>query len=162
MILQEYCNKLSETMRKKNLMILPLVDKEIIKNVIIKYDSLFTKSVVSSQNFEGFVDKIYHNANVIAVCINGQIAGYCAFYMNNFESRIAYITLIAVDKNFQSNHIGTIMLDYIKTTAVINDFRGVRLEVYNNNTNAIMFYEHNDFFVETSASNDSKYMRCDL
>ena len=138
MILQEYCNKLSETMRKKNLMILPLVDKEIIKNVIIKY------------------------ANVIAVCINGQIAGYCAFYMNNFESRIAYITLIAVDKNFQSNHIGTIMLDYIKTTAVINDFRGVRLEVYNNNTNAIMFYEHNDFFVETSASNDSKYMRCDL
>lgn len=90
-------------------MLLPLVDKETVKNIIIKYDELFTKSVVKSQNFEELIDKISCNANVISACINGQVAGYCAYYMNDFESREAYITLIAVDEDFQTNHLGTIM-----------------------------------------------------
>lgn len=165
MILQEYCSKLSENIKKNSeggLTLLPLVDKETIKNIIIKYDELFTKSIVKSQNFEGLIDKISCNANVISVCINGQVAGYCAYYMNDFKSRIAYITLIVVDENFQSNHIGTIMLDYIKAVAVINGFIGIRLEVHDKNVKAISFYEHNNFCVEMTASNDSKYMRCNL
>ena len=58
--------------------------KETIKNIIIKYDELFTKSVVKSLNFEDLIDKISCNANVISACINGQVAGYCAYYMNDF------------------------------------------------------------------------------
>ena len=138
------------------------MDKETIKNIIIKYDELFTKSVVKTQNFEDLIDKISRNANVISVCINGQVAGYCAYYMNNFESREVYITLIAVDENFQANHLGTIMLNYIKAVAVINGFIGIRLEVHDNNVKAIRFYEHNNFCVEMNASKDSKYMRCNL
>ena len=99
-----------------------LVFKETIKNIIIKYDELFTKSVVKSLNFEDLIDKISCNANVISACINGQVAGYCAYYMNDFESREAYITLIAVDEDFRANHLGTIMLDYIKAVAVVNGF----------------------------------------
>lgn len=138
------------------------MDKETIKNIIIKYDELFTKSVVKSQNFEDFIDKISCNANVISACLNGHVAGYCAYYMNDFESREAYITLIAVDKEFQADHLGTIMLDYIKAVAVINGFIGIRLEGHDNNVRAIRFYEHNNFCVEMTASKDSKYMRCNL
>ena len=138
------------------------MDKETIKKIIIKYDELFIKSIVKSQNFEDFIDKISCNANVISVCINGQVAGYCAYYMNDFESREAYITLIAVDEDFQANHLGTIMLDYIKAVAVINGFIYIRLEVHDNNVRAIRFYEHNNFCVEMTASKDSKYMRCNL
>lgn len=138
------------------------MDKETIKNIIIKYDELFTKSVVKSQNFEDFIDKISCNANVISACLNGHVAGYCAYYMNDFESREAYITLIAVDKEFQADHLGTIMLDYIKAVAVINGFIGIRLEGHDNNMKAIRFYEHNNFCVEMTASKDSKYMRCNL
>ena len=61
-------------------MLLPLVDKETVKNIIIKYDELFTKSVVKSQNFDELIDKISCNANFISVCINGLVAGYCAYY----------------------------------------------------------------------------------
>lgn len=136
--------------------------KETIKNIIIKYDELFTKSVVKSLNFEDLIDKISCNANVISACINGQVAGYCAYYMNDSESREAYITLIAVDEDFRANHLGTIMLDYIKAVAVVNGFSVIRLEVHNDNINAIRFYEHNNFCVENTASKDSKYMRCDL
>lgn len=161
MILQNYCSKLSENIRGE-LALLPLVNKETIKNIIIKYDELFTKSVVKSQNFEEFIDKISCNANVISACINGQVVGYCAYYMNDFESREAYITLIAVDEDFQANHLGTIMLDYIKAVAVINGFIGIRLEVHNDNINAIRFYEHNNFVAERRASNHSKYMKCNL
>lgn len=138
------------------------MDKETIKNIIIKYDELFTKSVVKSQNFEDFIDKISCNANVISACLNGHVAGYCAYYMNDFESREAYITLIAVDKEFQADHLGTIMLDYIKAVAVINGFIGIRLKGHDNNVRAIRFYEHNNFCVEMTASKDSKYMRCNL
>ena len=143
-------------------MLLPLVDKETVKNIIIKYDELFTKSVVKSQNFEELIDKIGCNANVISACINGQVAGYCAYYMNDFESREAYITLIAVDEDFQTNHLGTIMPDYIKDVAVINGFIGIRLEVQDNNMKSIRFYEHNNFCVENTVSKDRKYMRCNL
>lgn len=138
------------------------MDKETIKKIIIKYDELFIKSIVKSQNFEDFIDKISCNANVISVCINGQVAGYCAYYMNDFESREAYITLIAVDEDFQANHLGTIILDYIKAVAVINGFICIRLEVHDNNVRAIRFYEHNNFVVERGASNNSKYMKCNL
>lgn len=138
------------------------MDKKIIKNIIIKYDELFTKSVVKSQNFEELIDKISCNANVISACINGQVAGYCAYYMNDFESREAYITLIAVDENFQSNHLGTVLLDYVKASAVINGFSVIRLEIHNDNINAIRFYEHNHFVAERGASNHSKYMNCNL
>lgn len=138
------------------------MDKETVKNIIIKYDELFTKSVVKSQNFEELIDKISCNANVISACINGPVAGYCACYMNDFESREVYITLIAVDEDFQTNHLGTIMLDYIKDVAVINGFIGIRLEVQDNNMKAIRFYEHNNFCVENTVSKDSKYMRCNL
>ena len=58
-------------------MLLPLVDKETVKNIIIKYDELFTKSVVKSQNFEELIDKISCNANVISAWINGQESGEC-------------------------------------------------------------------------------------
>lgn len=54
------------------------------------------------------------------------------------------------------------MLDYIKAVAVVNGFSVIRLEVHNDNINAIRFYEHNNFCVENTASKDSKYMRCDL
>lgn len=143
-------------------MLLPLVDKETVKNIIIKYDELFTKSVVKSQNFEELIDKIGCNANVISACINGQVAGYCAYYMNDFESQEAYITLIAVDEDFQANHLGTIMLDYIKAVAVINGFICITLEVHDNNVRAIRFYEHNNYCVEMTALKDSKYMKCNL
>lgn len=143
-------------------MLLPLVDKETVKNIIIKYDELFTKSVVKSQNFEELIDKISCNANVISACINGQVARILCYYMNDFESREAYITLMAVDEDFQTNHLGTIMLDYIKDVAVINGFIGIRLEVQDNNMKAIRFYEHNNFCVENTVSKDSKYMRCNL
>ena len=82
--------------------------------------------------------------------------------MNDFDSREAYITLIAVDEDFQANHLGTIMLDYFKAVAVINGLICIRLEVHDSNVRAIRFYEHNNFCVEMTASKDSKYMRCNL
>ena len=38
-----------------------------------------------------------------------------------------------------------VMLDYVKASAVINGFSVIRLEVHNDNINAIRFYEHNNF-----------------
>ena len=93
-----------------------------------------------------------------------RIVGTCQFRVPWFGYPCGYssLTLIAVDEDFQANHLGTIMLDYIKAVAVINGFIGIRLEVHNDNINAIRFYEHNNFVAERRASNHSKYMKCNL
>lgn len=108
------------------------------------------------------LDKIINKACVL-IAVNGcDIVGYCAFYMNDFTSNTVYISLIAVDKNWQGKHVGKQILDYIKMIAKINEFHKIKLEVDKENKRGILFYTHNQFYYEKEASVNSRYMVFDL
>lgn len=139
---------------------LPLVDKSRIRTLICELDGVFQHSVAKRPEFDGLIDKIATRAIVVVACLDGRDVGYCAFYMNDFISRMAYITLIAVRKEYQNMRIGTDLIQYVKQTARVNGIRGIRLEVEKENIDGIRFYERNHFTVEGKASSQSVYMVC--
>lgn len=135
-----------------------LVNREKIRELIYKFDKVFINSVTQNDNFLNTLDKIVNHGIVLCAIQKEQIVGYCAFYMNDFESNTIYISLLAVDDNWQGKHIGTNIIDYIKKLGRINGFEKIRLEVKNNNNKGIKFYRNNNFNVEGEASEDSNYM----
>lgn len=142
--------------------LLPLVNKGKIRAVICEMDDVFLRSVVNRSGFDELVDKIADKAVVMAVYFDGRVVGFCAFYMNDFVSRTAYITLIAVKEECQNMRIGTMLIQYVKAAACVNGIHKIRLEVERENIRGIRFYKRNLFEVEGRASEDSNYMACVL
>lgn len=135
-----------------------LVNREKIRELIYKFDKVFINSVIKNENFLNTLDKIVNHGIVICAMKKERIVGYCAFYMNDFESNTIYISLLAVDDNWQGKHIGTNIIDYIKKLGRINGFEKIRLEVNNSNITGIKFYKNNNFYFGGQASKNSNYM----
>ena len=135
-----------------------LVNREKIRELIYKFDKVFINSVIKNENFSNTLDKIVNHGIVICAMKKERIVGYCAFYMNDFESNTIYISLLAVDDNWQGKHIGTNIIEYIKKLGRINGFEKIRLEVNNSNITGIKFYKNNNFYFGGQASKNSNYM----
>lgn len=140
--------------------LLPLVDK--IKEIIYEFDGEFISSVITRPDFIQVLNRIVDNAFVLTAFVENEIIGFCAFYINNFECKTVYISLIAVKMRYQGMHVGTIMMDYIKSMSKLNGFDKIRLEVDDANINGIAFYKRNSFIYERNASANSRYMVCTL
>lgn len=145
-----------------NIELLPLVRKEKIEEVIYQFDGVFINRVTERPNFNDMMNKITEKANVLVAVCNNEIVGFCAFYMNDFITNTIYISLIAVDKKCQGKHIGTQMMNYIKSAGQVNGFEKIRLEVDDENAQGTIFYIQNGFVYETRASDDSGYMILNL
>lgn len=130
------------------------------KKIIYEFDGEFIYSVVNRPQFANILDKIVKNAFVLIAFLENRVVEFSAFYINDFISNTVYISLIAIEKKYQGNHIGTMMIDYIKFMAKINGFDKIRLEVDNVNVDGIEFYKRNSFVYETIASKNSIYMVC--
>lgn len=158
------CNRVRSTHEEyeKDILILPVVRDEKKEEIIYMFDDAFAKSVVERVDFKDTLIKIKNNANVIVAVLNGEIVGFSAFYMNNFIENIVYITLIAVNEKYRGHHIGTLMMNYIKSVSQLNGFCRIRLEVQKDNDNALSFYRYHSFEFECVASDSSVYMISDL
>lgn len=141
---------------------LPLVDKDKIKKIVYEFDGEFIESVVARANFVKTLNKILDKAFVIVAIMENGIVGFSTFYINDFEDKTVYISLFAVRQKYQGMHLGSMMMDYIKSMSVLNNFEKIRLEVDNVNINGIEFYKKNSFVYEENASATSKYMVCTL
>lgn len=111
-----------------------------------------------SLDYNKIISKISASADVIiAYC--DSIVGYCAMYANDYKSREAYITLIAVKKEWQKQYIGKLLLDSSLSLARDKGMKKIRLEVNNDNDNAIRFYQNNSFvYLNEHTDHNSCYM----
>lgn len=122
-------------------------------------DSAYTISVLKSDNFGELFEKIHQNAIFLGLKYNSQLAGYVAFYANNMENKVAFITLICIADGFQRLHLGTMLMDEcIKMSKEIG-MEQIELEVLRQDINAICFYKHYDFVEEKMVSDKSLYMK---
>lgn len=84
--------------------------------------------------------------------------GYAAMYANDLETKIAYITLVAVKPEYQGRHIGKSLLCACESLARQRGMRGIKLEVSKENDNAIAFYKRFGFQDMEQQNQDSMYM----
>lgn len=94
----------------------------------------FIKKEYWKNNYE-YVKDILPNADIYVYILDKHIVGFIGVNNN-------YIEGIFVDINNQHSGIGTSLLDKVK-----EDKENLTVSVYKKNTNAIKFYEKNNFII---------------
>lgn len=99
-------------------------------------------------NIDIYTNKLSLYANFLICNEKGVDIGFIAFYENR-EQNVIYITLIAVRQGLQHKGVGSKMMDKLVSSYQDTEFRGIKLEVDKDNTNAYLFYlKHNFYLIE--------------
>lgn len=85
--------------------------------------------------------------------------GFIATYINDLDTKIAYITLFAVHKEYRNKKIGSTLIDYVIKVAKEKQMSELKLEVKKSNNVAMNFYINKGFIQCGQASFDSVYLK---
>lgn len=131
--------------------------KSDIESLLLEVDIEFEPRISSKNNITDYAQKLVNQATVFPVYIEGVLVAFIAIYCNNYETKIAYLSMIAVKKELRGGGIGLNLVEiatkYIKSIG----FKTFRLEVYNSNTKAISLYSKLGF-IEKENGGDSVFM----
>lgn len=128
-----------------------------IFNVFGSYFEIFRRGSTSR---ELFAEKIYSSGITIAIYREGLI-GFSCFYCNDNQSKTAYLSLIAVKREYEHQGYGTRLVEEVKQIARDKEMNRLRLEVRKNNDRAISLYKKEGFLPEQMLEN-SFYMITEL
>ena len=92
-----------------------------------------------------YAEKIHSHATTIALYQDTHLVGLCACYMNDFATKTAYITHIAISPLYRGRGYGKQLLEYTLQLAKTNGFDQLNLEVAKNNTPAQNLYLSHGF-----------------
>lgn len=95
----------------------------------------------------------------LATCIvikEKEIVGLSAVYCNDSDKKIAFLTLIGVDKLLRRNGFATKLLDKSLQIAITKNMTRLALEVHRENTPALRFYEKYGFKVFLDENNSAR------
>ena len=139
--------------------IVEVKDKYKIDRIIKACDNAFLMPVSKRRYYNDLLSKISRNAVFLLAENNfNDILGYVAIYINNFSTKVAYITLIAVNNKFQGQGIGKLLLKKCEEYARNSGFKIIRLEVNKNNLKARSFYYANDFIATGEEKEESIFL----
>lgn len=103
-----------------------------------------------------YVDKICDKAIIKTIYEAGFLKGFIAFYANNPNKDLAFISMIAV---YDANKgLGSELLLSVFVLLKKKGFKRVGLEVLRSNLKAISFYERHGFSIVEEKLNDFMYM----
>ncbi len=112
-------------------------DIDAIMNIWIK-ENIMVHSFIPKEYWESnydFVKEILPNAEVYVEFVKDKVVGFIGIMDDHIEG-------IFVDHHHQGNGVGTALLQEAKASK-----NHLTLHVYKQNTNAIRFYQKNDFVV---------------
>lgn len=131
------------------------IESEII-SVLNLFDKDFPRPISERVgNLVEYAGKLRNNAIFIISEYDFNVVGFAAMYANDSISRQAYLTLIAVSKEYFGKKIGKLLLSVCEERAKENGMRTMKLEVDKVNGHAVSFYEKNGYLKESA--NDLSY-----
>ena len=150
-----------DTSAKENAFVL-LHTEEQVYEVLTEFQDCL-KSLQRSDAFRrAMSQKFSKNALVYVLKEGADHVGFAAFYANNTDTRIAFISMIAVKEESRGRHYGSTLMEKVSLTAVENGMRWMQLEVQRSNTAAISFYQKHGFVMIGEKSADSYLMSKEL
>ena len=145
-----------------NISIFKVEENEQKIGIMKKCDSAFPIGLFERKNCDEIVRKIVCNAFFYAAfrSYEGGLEpiGYNAFYANDYETKVAYISNIGVLDGFQRNHVGSELMRKCIEISKSEGMDILRLEVLKKNSKAIAFYTKWDFSFEGEGDGDTFYM----
>lgn len=131
---------------------------ERIHSFLLNIDPFFTPPISTKVRLFDYSEKIVKNGVVLLSIKEAMDVGIIAFYANNLENNIAYITLLGILPSFQSLGIGQQLLEESYSIAKNEGMLNMRLEVYYKNLKALYFYKKNGFIETGEKKNGSLYL----
>lgn len=104
-------------------------------------------------DIEAYLNKIATNARIIRLQTEGCLRGFIAYYCNDPDRDLAFITMVAIDPSHTRKGIGSKLLQTALDDIRACGFKRVRLEVHANNTPALHLYSNTGFRLLTLDGN---------
>jgi len=98
-----------------------------------------------NQSVEEYVEKIYKNAHLQLYIIQGNLAGFVAYYCNDPEQELAFMTMLCVGSEYSRKGIGKHLLHSSISYVKDKGFSSYGLEVKEYNLPAIQIYKNAGF-----------------
>lgn len=108
-------------------------------------------------NLKEYVDKIHNKAKIISIQQEGKLLGFIAYYDNALDKKEAYLTMLAVDKEFQGKGYGKWLLGSSIKFLKDQGFLKYKLQVATNEIRAIHLYTSYGFKLDKK-NNDTQFM----
>ena len=116
-------------------------------------DDLFPIKISSKVNIPEYINKLLEKGIIVIAKNNNKIIGVVTGYINDFERKEAYISMVGIKKEYQNKGIGKILVNIFSNIAFNSKFERIKLETHRDNSNAINFYKRNNFIcVDENAS----------
>ncbi|SHH38545.1 GNAT family N-acetyltransferase [Winogradskyella jejuensis] len=120
--------------------------KEDIVDLLKRINSEFSGRLISF-GIEEYVLKLVNKSVLYPEYLNDRLIGFIAFYANDTEFKIAYMSMLAVDKSHRGNGIAVKLIckaeDHLKKIG----FKYFDLEVLKSNVSAIKLYKKKGFSI---------------
>lgn len=113
------------------------------------FDDIFPHNQQKVNDYYAWAKKIIDNGHFLVFERNKEIIGIAAYYSNNIRTRIGYISLIGIKKQFQGLGFGRILLYELFSRIKKDGMSHIELEVDKDNNSALTFYLKNHFKIKT-------------
>jgi ribosomal protein S18 acetylase RimI-like enzyme len=120
-------------------------DWKIIYSYLKENGNLFIPALEPRIDIELYAQKIAAQAQQFWLKVEDNIIGFAACYLNDQEKGIGYITSISIVQDYQGKGAGSYLLKEIIRVARNSNFKNIRLEVFEENVNAVEFYKLKNF-----------------
>lgn len=112
--------------------------EDILK--LLKANNRAEDGIYIPQDLENYVDKIIQFSKIIAIYENGMFQGFISYYKNDPNKKIGFLSMLFIDKAFQSYGTGSILLKTAIEDLKKNLFTIYKLEVLKTNETAFKLY----------------------
>ena len=143
-------------------MIKELKKRKDIENVLIMFSPYLQTLSSGSVDKKSFSKKLSDFGKVIVMEENENVIGFAAFYCNDFKSKEAYLSYIAVKKEFLKCGYGKRIMESVILRARLAGMHSLKLEVRKDNDIAIAFYKHLKFQKISQETDHSIFMKCEI
>jgi len=119
-----------------------------IKTLILDEQSRQSGQFIEIE-FDAYIAKLEAKAEIVADFIDDRCRGFVAYYCNDINTKIAFITLVLVDPQDRGLGIGQALTLFVLNIARLRGFNACRLEVKKSNKVAYnMYLSHGFYLVE--------------
>lgn len=109
-------------------------------------------------NYDTYKQKVTNNGVILCAGSKGDPLGMLAFYCNDYNSKVSYITQVVVSEEAQGQGIASQLLQECESYSKKNGMTKIKLEVLESNNKAISVYTKNGFGFDGKISDISIYM----
>ena len=117
-----------------------------LKKFILKVNNDFPIPITDKVDIDEFLEKIKKNGVVCCVYDTNEIVSGIFFYANNFEEKIAGLTLFATIEKYRNFGLGSNLIEMVIEYCTKLGFKKIQLYTHKTNTNARNYYLKKGFY----------------